>query len=333
LQPFPEVSGPRCVRAPLWLHGILGLLAGGGLALLLRTSPPVDVEAWLAAAAPDLDPRTMSVRELRRLPGIGEKRARAVDRARRGHDPRGGPLRWPDVSGVGPRTDEAIRGWLAERGGDTDLPLVEAAPARMGGMEPLQHGRVLAGFLPLLPLLVAACAAETGGAGKGITMGELSVAAARIRVQSAVPDGGRADKKEAVLLLHGARFTSQTWIDLGTVELLARAGHRVVAVDLPGCGASTRTELLMRHPERFAGYVPVAPACLDEVAGSVSVPTLVLWGANDRILPPEKASRLMELVPGAETVILPDASHPCYLDQPERFHELLLSFVNRTLGS
>ena len=66
------------MRAPLWLFGILGLLAGGVLAILLRPGPPLDVEAWLASRAPDLDPRTMSVRELRRLPGIGEKRARAV---------------------------------------------------------------------------------------------------------------------------------------------------------------------------------------------------------------------------------------------------------------
>ena len=166
------------------------------------------------------------------------------------------------------------------------------------------------------------------------------------------------------MLLHGAAFTSQTWIDLGTVEILAGAGHRVVAVDLPGFGASTRTAatpvefllallealeidravivspsmsgcyslpLLVSHPERFAGYVPVAPACLDEVQGSVSVPTLVLWGANDRILPPARAARLVELVSEAETVILPDARHPCYLDQPERFHELLMDFVDRAL--
>lgn len=36
-----------------------------------------------------------------------------------------------------------------------------------------------------------------------------------------------------VLFLHGARFSAKTWLDLGTLSLLADAGYRVAAVDLP----------------------------------------------------------------------------------------------------
>lgn len=36
-----------------------------------------------------------------------------------------------------------------------------------------------------------------------------------------------------VLLLHGAKYSAQTWQDLGTLVLLADAGFRVAAVDLP----------------------------------------------------------------------------------------------------
>lgn len=36
-----------------------------------------------------------------------------------------------------------------------------------------------------------------------------------------------------VLLLHGAKYSAQTWEDLGTLSVLADAGFRVAAVDLP----------------------------------------------------------------------------------------------------
>lgn len=42
----------------------------------------------------------------------------------------------------------------------------------------------------------------------------------------------------SVLLLHGARYTSSTWVDLGTLAALARRGFRAVAVDLPAHGGS-----------------------------------------------------------------------------------------------
>jgi abhydrolase domain-containing protein 14 len=40
---------------------------------------------------------------------------------------------------------------------------------------------------------------------------------------------------QAILLLHGQSFKSETWQNLGTMHLMAGIGHLVVAVDLPGC--------------------------------------------------------------------------------------------------
>jgi len=46
------------------------------------------------------------------------------------------------------------------------------------------------------------------------------------------------EPKIDVLLLHGKKFNSKTWLDLKTMEALAERGYRVIAVDLPGFGRS-----------------------------------------------------------------------------------------------
>jgi len=66
----------------------------------------------------------------------------------------------------------------------------------------------------------------------------LTIADGRVHALIAGPADGLM-----VLLLHGGRFSSRTWRELGTIALLAEAGYRVVAVDLPGFGASEPTSL------------------------------------------------------------------------------------------
>jgi len=50
------------------------------------------------------------------------------------------------------------------------------------------------------------------------------------------PLGGEA--RLNVLLLHGIRFTSENWLSIGTMDTLAKAGCRAVAIDLPGQSSS-----------------------------------------------------------------------------------------------
>src|SRR5262245_5094677 len=171
------------------------------------------------------------------------------------------------------------------------------------------------------------------------------------------------------LLLHAPRFSAQTWQDLGTLERLAGAGFHALAIDWPGFGAtpawgaepdpstliaSVCDELhaervvlvapsmsgrfafafLAASAPRVAGLVAIAPAGADGYSpGDASPPTLLLWGERDETLPVAQGRALAARLPGARLEVFPGASHPCYLDQPERFHSLLLDSLGSVAGA
>ena len=61
-------------------------------------------------------------------------------------------------------------------------------------------------------------------------------------MQVHVKETAATNPKYDVLLLHGAAFTSKTWAELfseqhshlNVLNMIAAAGHRAVAIDLPG---------------------------------------------------------------------------------------------------
>lgn len=61
---------------------------------------------------------------------------------------------------------------------------------------------------------------------------------------------------------------------------------------------------------------------------SINVPCLLIWGENDTISPLTCARFLKQEIPVAKLVVLENASHPCYLDQPEQWHRSLAAFLH-----
>jgi len=68
----------------------------------------------------------------------------------------------------------------------------------------------------------------------------------------------------------------------------------------------------------------------DTTAGlaSIHVPTVILQGENDMVIPLESAKVLNEKIPGSRFFIIPKAGHLSNLDNPQAFNVKLTEFVN-----
>jgi pimeloyl-ACP methyl ester carboxylesterase len=61
--------------------------------------------------------------------------------------------------------------------------------------------------------------------------------------------------------------------------------------------------------------------------GNIDIPTLVLSGDDDRIVPVEDAVRLAREIPNAVLPIFPDPGHVPQEENPQEFLEVVLPFI------
>ena len=170
-------------------------------------------------------------------------------------------------------------------------------------------------------------------------------------------------KNKTVILLHGMKFQAETWKETGTLQHLADNGFHAIAVDMPGFGKSPTCELqpdavlehfiadsrnevvlvgpsmggrialefALTHPASLAGLVLVGAVGVKENSKrlpDIHIPTLIVWGSEDRISPMTNFELLYKTIPGSEQVIIAGAPHPCYLDNAEIWHRELVRFLN-----
>ncbi|MEQ9397594.1 MAG: alpha/beta hydrolase [Longimicrobiales bacterium] len=80
----------------------------------------------------------------------------------------------------------------------------------------------------------------------------------------------------------------------------------------------------------------LVPDDLDAITArypEIAVPTLVLWGRDDRVVPLRIGQRLAEALPRAELEVLDDCGHIPAEERPEESLEILTAFLERTTGA
>lgn len=172
----------------------------------------------------------------------------------------------------------------------------------------------------------------------GISMGGL------IAQEVALSFPERVDRLVLCATLFGGATASP--LDPGTLSYLMnyqeKVSDEVVRLEIAYGSGSGFTE---RHPDRVTRMVqfkqqtrPPRFAYFRQLAsgtGYVSedrlrkmkIPTLILAGKQDRIIPVENSSKLHALIPGSQLKIFEDAGHHPHMEIPDEFNQAVIEFL------
>lgn len=108
---------------------------------------------------------------------------------------------------------------------------------------------------------------------------------------------------------------------------------------------------LVAHPSlidreilwELARYAATAPGMIEatdalygydsrERLAEIEIPTLVMWGRKDRLVPVAAAHAYMERIPGARLSIIDDTGHMVQMERPARFNREVEAFVSGPAG-
>ena len=110
------------------------------------------------------------------------------------------------------------------------------------------------------------------------------------------------------------------------------------------CNASAaevwRSYCSLTDPGNRAAFVHTARAVIDPGGQSVSavsrlylvaqMPTLIVWGDQDKIIPLVHACQAHEVIPNSRLEVMEGAGHAPHVEDPARFARIIEDFVNTT---
>ncbi|HHW03576.1 MAG TPA: alpha/beta fold hydrolase [Thermoanaerobacterales bacterium] len=174
----------------------------------------------------------------------------------------------------------------------------------------------------------------------------------------------RENGGDAVLLLHGKRFTTRDWVESGLMETLERQGVQAIALEMPGYGESEELDLdpedflaefmkrmnlsavhivgpsfsgeisirfALKFPDMLKSMIIIDSINVDKYEDKlkdIKVKTLIVWGKKDNIAPYEFAEILKDHLPESTLFTFEDLGHTCYFDDMPTFSDVLIKFIN-----
>jgi len=84
------------------------------------------------------------------------------------------------------------------------------------------------------------------------------------------------------------------------------------------------------RPDALRGFVPVAPVGIRDLmdpSTESDVPTMIVWGSEDAVIPVDEARMLGSMFPNSSVNVIDGGGHAAYRTNPDAFTRLLLDFL------
>jgi pimeloyl-ACP methyl ester carboxylesterase len=129
----------------------------------------------------------------------------------------------------------------------------------------------------------------------------------------------------------GRRATAEKVRAEGVKLIVDAMAAKMLAASNPDATMAEQMRELMA-PSRPEGAIAALlgmaerPDSTPMLAG-ISVPTLVVTGADDGIIPPAESEKLAPVIPGAQLSVIPRAGHLVAFEQPDAFNRVLTEWL------
>ncbi|MHB8086182.1 MAG: alpha/beta fold hydrolase [Dehalococcoidia bacterium] len=74
-------------------------------------------------------------------------------------------------------------------------------------------------------------------------------------------------------------------------------------------------------------------ATIQAQLGRIKCPVLIIWGEQDKVIPPVYAQRFKEAIPAARLIMVPEAGHLAQVDSPQIFNSAIRTFAGEIFWS
>ena len=131
--------------------------------------------------------------------------------------------------------------------------------------------------------------------------------------------GKEAAEQRLARCLRESQMTAEVWVPQWVPDAFSGTADQALLDEL----ASIMSDF---HPVGFRAMSRALAPDFREILPLIEVPTLLVWGDDDKRSPLTAGEAMREAIPGARLVVIPSAGHVSNMEQPARFNKEVRNF-------